>query len=106
MSPGENPLFRINFRMLIEMASPLGGTGPRTRIQFLALLGGLSFKGGAAAIQTAIQRARLETLDARLRGRPLGSGVIGSGLKLGLGEASDTVGGCCLRGAGLGLNPG
>src|SRR2546426_5408189 len=39
-----------------------------------------------------------------MRARSLGSSVIGSGLMLGLGDASQTVWVCCLRGAGLGLN--
>src|SRR5438876_127853 len=41
-----------------------------------------------------------------MRARSLGSSVIGSGLMLGLGDASQTVWVCCLRGAGLGLNAG
>ena len=52
------------------------------------------------------QRFPLERRIARWRARPLGSGVTGSGLQLGLGDAADTVGLYGLRGAGLGLNPG
>src|SRR5437762_13368496 len=51
MSPGEKPLFRINFRMATDALAVSGGSKPRTQNPFLAILSGLSAQDSAAAAQ-------------------------------------------------------
>lgn len=89
MSPGEKPFFRIKFRTPAK-ARPL-----RVRPQ-----------GFQAFAWPRVWRFVAFCRVVPLRNRPSGSGVIGMGLMLGLGDGLPRNQFCGLRGAGFGLKPG